>query len=289
MGTRSAILIILTQTLAVGPAFAGEAATHFSVFVPPNNDYSNRESTMVVTAMEDNTTVVITDTAEDGDDDDSRTETLNRGQSAFVRIRDGAVNDDARGKWDGDRFIIDANLPVTVMLATNSDWQHDWVPAAEGTMRGTEFFVFGIRNNWDIDVVAYEDDTQVEIYRINQSRLQSSGVTDIGGEPQLLVRQSLNAGEDLMAVHENVATDIIRRGDSYLVVTSKPSTMAYGAMGSVRNHRSSRDGGGYVPSSFGTTAGTHFYFPVPTNPGSGHEKEIHIVAAQDATTVTLRG
>ncbi|MEO1334014.1 MAG: hypothetical protein AAFV29_00155, partial [Myxococcota bacterium] len=89
-----------------GDAFAAEASTHFSIFVPPNNSNNGRHSALTITAHTDGTTVTVVDTDDDGDSDDSTTATLSRGQSIVIQIRDGAVNDDAGGVWDGDQFII---------------------------------------------------------------------------------------------------------------------------------------------------------------------------------------
>ncbi|MEM9073670.1 MAG: hypothetical protein AAGE52_34590 [Myxococcota bacterium] len=270
-------------------ALAGEASTHFSIFVPPNNNNVGRLSVLVVTAQADDTSVSIVDTDEDGDSDDSTSALLARGQSVVVRISDGAVNDDAGGVWDGDRFIIDSTRPVTAMLATRSDWQHDWVPSADGTMRGGEFFVYGVQNRWDIDVIAYEPGTQVEIYRVSTESVERSGVTRVELPGTLLLRQTLDAGVDLMAVHDRVGVDTVQRGHTYRVLTSRPTTVMFGSTESLGNRNNARDGGGYVPSEDGTTVGEHFFFPVPVNPRANHEREIRVVAGDRPATVVLNG
>jgi len=47
----------------------------------------------------------------------------------FVYVRDGAVNDDIGGAHDGDFFTVTSDWPVTVSMATDSDWQHDFSPS----------------------------------------------------------------------------------------------------------------------------------------------------------------
>lgn len=270
--------------LLASDASASQASTHFSIFVPPNDSNNGRHSTLIVTATSDDTTVSILDTDEDGDSDDSTSATLSRGQSIVVRIRDGAVNDGAGGVWDGDRFVIDADRPVTAMLSTRSDWQHDWVPSENSTMRGQEFFMWTPLNNWDVDVVAYEDDTTVEVYEVSTSAQNSSGTTSVELPGNLLLRQDLNAGQNLLTTLNRAGTNITRAGHTYRVVTSQPVTVMYGAF-----RQRNRDGGGQVPSEQGTTVGEHFYFAVPAEDWAQHEREIRIVAGNIAAEVTLRG
>lgn len=113
-------------------AALGDSATRFNVFVPPNNAYSSRRSILVVTNSSTFSNVVtIQDDATDGDDDDSVVVTLERGQSYITRISEGAVNDDFGGKMDGDYLHIVAANPVTVHMATQSNWQHDWAASTE--------------------------------------------------------------------------------------------------------------------------------------------------------------
>ncbi|MEO0815390.1 MAG: hypothetical protein AAFY60_21195, partial [Myxococcota bacterium] len=129
MTTRTFGIALAVLVAAPEWAAASEASTHFSIFVPPNNSNNGRHSALTITALSDATAVTVVDTDEDGDSDDSVSATLSRGQSIVVQIREGAVNDGAGGKWDGDRFIVDSDKPVTAMLSTRSEWQHDWAPA----------------------------------------------------------------------------------------------------------------------------------------------------------------
>ncbi len=283
-GFRWLVLIALGVMAELhAPAFASEASTHFSIFVPPNNDNNGRYSALTVTAHANGSSVTVTDTDEDGDSDDSVSATLDKGQSIVVRIREGAVNDGAGGKWDGDRFIIDSDLPVTAMLSTRSEWQHDWVPAEGNTMRGQEFFVWAPRPDWEIDVVAYEDSTSVEIYEISTVAQEGSGITTVALPGELVLRQSLDEGEDLLVSRNRAGTNITKAGHTYRVITSRPATVMYGSF-----YQRERDGGGYVPSENGTTVGTHFYFPVPAGKWTGHEREIRIVAGDQPANVVLR-
>jgi len=107
-----------------------DASTQFNVYVPPNN-IQGRDVLLIVTAVSAyDTTVSVVDDGADGDTDDTYlNRSLQRGQSQLVWLRDGGVNDDAGGKWDGDYFLVTANHPVVVQMATQSNWQHDWVPS----------------------------------------------------------------------------------------------------------------------------------------------------------------
>ena len=266
-------------------ASAGEASTHFSIFVPPNNDNNGRNSVLTVTAHSDNTSVDVTDTLEDGDSDDSYSGvTLNAGQSLVIRLRDGAINDDAGGDWEGDRLIVDSDKPVTAMLSTHSEWQHDWVPAEGGGMRGQEFFVWSPRADWELDAVAYEDNTLVEIYDVTTAAKSDSGTTSIALPGEIVLRQTINDGQDFLVGRNQSGVNITEAGHTYRVIASEPITLMFGSFFSRE-----RDGGGYVPSENGTTSGTHFYFPVPAGSWTQHEKEIRVVAGDTATSVTLRG
>jgi hypothetical protein len=126
-------------------AAIGNAATHFTVFAPPNNSNNGRHSMLIVTAQSSGTNgrtqVDIVDDGADGDSDDSYSVSLARGQSQVIYLRDGAINDDAGGVWDGDLFDVRSDAPVTVLLATRSDWEHDWVPGDNNRMLSQSFFI----------------------------------------------------------------------------------------------------------------------------------------------------
>jgi LruC domain-containing protein/uncharacterized repeat protein (TIGR01451 family) len=274
-----------------------KVANYFQVFVPPNNDANNRYSSIVVTALsgttDDPTVVNLVDDGADGDTDDSiNNAKLARGQSLVRYIRDGAVNDDTGGKWDGDYFIVNATKPVSVMFLTDSDWQHDWAPADNGLMRGTRFLLYTNRvsvSNRDVNVFAYEDGTRVELYDITNTAMVGSGITTVRERPASpMIASDLSEGEDLM-VRSGVGRDIFVPGRTYELVATRPVTVLFGAAGTTGTSSQARDGGGFVPGRSGTAADTDFYFSVPTDPGQLREQEIRVVAADDRVTATLWG
>lgn len=295
---RVVVWMIGLGVLLAGPPnvwAVGEAATTFQIYVPPNADYSFRRVMLVVTALSDLTSVNIVDDDADGDDDDSALGVqLSAGQSYVVRIADGAVNDDMGGgaKHDGDYFRINATLPVLVQMATNSGWQHDWVPAASHGSIGERFLIYSppLTSDGDLDLFAYQDETVVEVYDVTVSPTTSSGPTAVDlSAGALLLRATLQTGEDLNAVH-GVGLDLLDGGHTYMVLASKPVTALYGALGA--DHYSyntqARDGGGFVPASNGSAAGDLFYFRIPHDRGRQGEKELRVVA-YDSTEVVLDG
>jgi len=109
-----AAVFIIFDVGAPPPTARADASTQFNVFVPPNN-ITGRDVVLAVTAVNAGTTQIwIVDDSSDSDNDDSVTANLTQGQSQLVWMREGSVNDDAGGKWDGDYFIINANQPVVV-------------------------------------------------------------------------------------------------------------------------------------------------------------------------------
>ncbi|MEM9491463.1 MAG: hypothetical protein AAGC55_20120, partial [Myxococcota bacterium] len=278
----------LVVARGAGGALARESSTHVSVFVPPNNNFSDRQSMLVVTAHHDGTAVTITDTDEDGDSDDSQSVTLERGQSHIVRIKGGTINDGYGGKADGDRFIVDADQPVAIMIVTESYWQHDWVPSTEGGMRGREFFVWGAKDNLELDVIAYEDDTRIEVYDITATPT-SEGTAIVSLPGTLKIALTLAAGEDMLVHHGLTGADLIDKGRSYRVIANKAVTMQYGSLDSLNGSDNAVDGGGFVPSANGTTMGTHFYFPIVTDDHRTWARELRIVVGDQASDLTIRG
>lgn len=274
----------------------GNAATHFTVFAPPNNSNNGRHSMVIVTAQSNGiggqTRVEIVDDNADGDSDDSYTVDLSRGQSQVIYLRDGAVNDDAGGVWDGDLFDIRSNAPVTVMLATRSDWEHDWVPSDSNRMLGQSFFIMapdGTGSKRDVDVFAYSAATRVRITEISASATLATGRTQLsntGG--RVLLETTLGVGEDLM-VRRGLGIDLMSMGHTYLVEASEPVTVITGALETLGTGSQARDGGGFVPSANGASTGDLFYFTVPHDPGRRAEQEIRVVGYDASTTVTLNG
>lgn len=270
-------------------------STRFQVFVPPNNDQNGRWSSIVITALSGTaaapTLVDLIDDGADGDTDDSVSgAALVKGASLVRYIRDGAVNDDAGGVWDGDYLRVAADKPVAVMLVTDSDWQHDWAPADNGTLRGTAFYLYANKtsvSNRDIDVFAYENGTRVQLYDITDVARTTSGITTVrapGADP--LMSTDLDEGEDLI-VRRGLGRDVLVPGRTYLLMATKPVTCMFGAVGSLNPTNQARDGGGFVPGRNGEAQDTDFYFHIPTNPGALNEQELRVVAVDDGVTAVL--
>lgn len=235
----------------------------FSFLSPPNNDLVGRDVAIILTNVSPfATTVNLVDDAADGDSDDTvRNISLGRGQSYVRYLKDGAVNDDAGGKWDGDYFLVDSQDPVVVQMSTKSDWQWDFVPAENKTMRGQSFFIYSpstTSSQRDINLVAYEDDTEVYVLDITATPLNATGLTTVNlTSPVEVLKTTLNAGEDLIG-RNNLGIDILDPGRSYWIRASKGVTCQYGSL--VTN---GRDGGGFVPSENGFASGELFYFFIP--------------------------
>jgi uncharacterized repeat protein (TIGR01451 family) len=273
-------------TLLLLPKIAsatGEASTYFQIFVPPNADNSARVSSLIITAIYDNTTFQIVDDGMDGDTDDSVTGTLMAGQSYILYIKDNGVNDDIGGKHDGDYFIVTSSNLVFALQSTDSDWQHDWVPATNKTSKGQRFIIYASKvtsSNRDINVYAYEDSTEVTIKAIHSVLKTTTGYTTVDMNSNNVVTQrTLNVGEDIIFKYTN-GRDILTPGGTYLVESNKPITVQYGAL-----FGNERDGGGYVPSDNGSSSGDLFYFTVHTQ--STREQEIRIVSWDAANVVKL--
>lgn len=274
----------------------GNAATHFTVFVPPNDSNNGRYSMLIVTAQASGpsgrTHVDIIDDGADGDADDSYSVDLARGQSQIVYIKDGATNDDAGGRWDGDIFDVRSNAPVTVLLATRSDWEHDWVPGDNNRMLSQTFYIFspdGTGSKRDVNIFSYAAGTRVRITEISSTPTLATGATQLsstGG--RVMLETTLGEGEDLM-VRRGLGVDLLAMGHTYLVEASAPVTAITGALETLTGGSQARDGGGFVPSANGSSTGELFYFTVPHDPGRRAEQEIRIVGYDDATNVALQG
>lgn len=278
------ILVLKQEVQAVG-----EASTYFEIFVPPNNDAVGRDVCLIVTAIFDNTSFTITDDDMDGDADDSVTGVLQSGQSYVMYIRDNGVNDDAphRGesasKQDGDFFVVSSNNLILASQSTNSDWQHDWVPATNKSSKGKKFIIYSpptTFSNRDLNVFAYDDNTEVTVKKISWAAQTSTGYTNVDiAQSEVVMQQNINVGEDIIFYHTG-GRDLLEPGETYLVESNKDITAQYGAL-----WKNARDGGGYVPSANGTSSGELFYFAVPYQ--SAREQEIRIVAWDDNTEVDL--
>lgn len=283
---QTLLILALNSHLCWG---TGEPATYFNIFVPPNATVQNRDVCLIVTALYDSTSFQIIDDGMDGDTDDSKTGILMAGQSYILYIRDNGINDDAphsgesASKQDGDYFFIKSNKLVYASQSTNSDWQHDWVPAVNKSSLGQKFILYAPQissSKRDINVFAYEDTTLVTIQRISTVAKTTTGFTTVKyGSTNIVARQIINRGEDLIYKY-NVGRDVLNTGETYVIEASKPITCQYGAL-----YGNERDGGGYVPSANGSSSGSLFYFAVPYQ-ASG-EQEIRIVSWNQGNAITL--
>jgi len=284
------LYLLLITLFSFNSAFGtGEPSTYFNIFVPPNNNSVNRHVALIVTAIFDSTYIEIIDDDADGDSDDSYTGYLMAGQSYITNIKDNGVNDDAQYasggilKSDGDYFIITATKIVYASQSTDSDWQHDWVPATNRSSIGQKFVVYSPAtsySNRDLNVFAYSDSTTVTVRKISVTPTTTSGATNVDNSLQDFVMSvEIDIGEDIIHLFTD-GRDLLEPGETYIVESNKPITMQYGALWT-----NSRDGGGYVPSSNGSSSGELFYFAVRYQ--VSQEQEIRIVSWDDDNSVTL--
>ena len=267
----------------------GEPSTYFQIYVPPNSDAVQRNVCLIVTAIYDDTEFDIIDDGADGDTDDSKSGILKAGQSYILYIKDNGINDDARYasggvlKWDGDYFIVKSNKLVYASQSTNSDWQHDWVPSVDKSSIGQKFIVYApmiSSSNRDINVFAYQNNTVIDFYKISTQPKTNTGFTDVNSEsPVKVFSKTINVGQDLI-YNSAEGRDAMVSGETYMLIANKPVTMQYGAL-----FGNERDGGGYVPTSNGSSSGELMYFAVPYQ--AGGEQEIRIVSWDNANAVKL--
>lgn len=267
----------------------GEPSTYFNIYVPPNNESINRHVSLIVTAIYDSTYIEIIDDGMDGDTDDSYSGYLMANQSYILYIKDNGVNDDAAWasggsqKSDGDYFIINSDKLVYASQSTDSDWQYDWVPATNKSSKGKKFIIYSPNtsfSNRDLNVFAYEDQTTVTIKKISQIATTHTGTTAIDIDNVIIEsQQTINVGEDLI-YFLNDGRNILESGHTYMVEANKDVTVQYGAL-----FNNSRDGGGYVPSDNGSSAGELFYFTVPFD--GNKEQEIRFISWDNANAVSL--
>lgn len=262
---------------------AGGAGTKFQMYVPPVNENNNRYVCLVVTSFSDSNAVVITDDNADGDNDDSWSGKLARGQSYVLYMKDGAINDDAGGKWDGDYFTVTSGKPVIVYQSVDSDWEHDFIPSDNGTMTGNTFFIYvntSPFSNRDINVFTYFDSTNVRINDISVSGSNTTGLTSVNPLPNnnLLVNTTLNINQDLLYT-SSTGRNLLNNGKSYMITTSKPVSVQYGSL-----YTNTREAGSYVPGRTGSTLDTLFYFNIP----SDYKKEQELRVASYSNNVTLK-
>lgn len=285
------IFIILLAWVAFSTTLiaGGAPSTYFNIYLPPNNDPVQRNVALIVTAIYDETTFTITDDDADGDNDDTVTGTLSAGQSYVLYIKDNGINDDAQYasggvlKRDGDYFIINSSKLVFASMSTDSDWQHDFVPSVNKTSLGGKFIIYAPKitsSKRDLNVFAFEDNTTITISKISSVPTTATGYTNIDIDAKTIVKQrTINRGQDIIH-HFQDGRDVMETGATYMIESNKPVSVQYGALWA-----NARDGGGYVPSSNGSSSGDLFYFAVPYQ--SNGEQEIRIVSWDDNNAVTL--
>jgi len=266
-----------------------EPSTYFNVYVPPNNDAVKRNIALIITAVSDRTSFSILDDNMDGDDDDTTTGMLMAGQSYILYIKDNGINDDALYASggtlarNGDYFIINSDKLIYASISTDSDWQHDFVPAINKKKVGQKFYIYSPKissSPRDLNVFAYEENTNVSINKISTIPTTQSGYTNISLENKtLVVQKTINPGQDII-YHSTEGRDIMKTGGTYLIESNKNISVQYGALWG-----NARDGGAYVPSSNGSGSGELFYFSVPYQ--ANGEQEIRIVSWDDNNQVEL--
>jgi hypothetical protein len=274
------LIIFLVLIGLPGLAFcSGEAATYFNIYVPPSNEVEDMDVALIVTAIDDSTFFNINDTGEDGDTDDSASGMLMAGQSYILYLRDNGVNDDAphagedSAKQDGDHFIITGNKLLLVSEANNADYQHNWLPATNGTGTGQKFYFFANKTSFspnDINVMAYEDSTFVAVSKISTAATLGQGFTNINLNTSTpVISRMLSPGQDLIYYYTD-GRDALQSGQTYMITSNKNVSVQYGAL-----FTDERDGGGYVPSANGTCAGSLFYLTAPFQDSAQQEIRMH--------------
>jgi uncharacterized repeat protein (TIGR01451 family) len=257
--------------------------------VPPNNEAVKRNVSLIVTAVSDSTSFSITDDDMDGDNDDNVSGLLMAGQSYVLYIKDNGINDDALYASggiltrDGDYYIINSNKLIYASMSTDSDWQHDFVPAVNKKSIGQKFYVYAPKvtsSLRDLNVFAYEPSTTISIYKISTIPTTQTGYTNISlANKQLVVQKTINPGQDIIHYFSE-GRDVMESGGTYLIESNKDVSVQYGALWG-----NARDGGGYVPSNNGNGSGELFYFAVPYQVNG--EQEIRIASWDDANAVEL--
>ncbi|MBL7935936.1 MAG: HYR domain-containing protein [Bacteroidia bacterium] len=286
---KKLIILALLNLFFLRTFATGEPSTYFNIFVPPNNDAVGRNVCLIITAIYDSTAFTIVDDGMDGDTDDSKTGILMAGQSYILYIKDNGINDDASGastgvlKQDGDYFIITSDKLVFASQSTDSDWQHDWLPSVNKKSTGEKFIIYAPKISSslrDVNVFTYSDSTLVKIKKISTIAKTTTGFTSVSiNTATTIATFSLNIGEDIIYKYA-YGRNTLQTGETYLIESSKPITVQYGAL-----YVNERDGGGYVPSSNGSSAGELFYFGVPYQ--AVGEQEIRIVSWDNTNAVTL--
>ncbi|HWB62908.1 MAG TPA: T9SS type A sorting domain-containing protein, partial [Chitinophagales bacterium] len=185
---------------------------------------------------------------------------------------------------DGDHFIVTADKLILVSEANSSDFQHNWLPATNKTAKGTKFYLFSNKTQLslnDINVMAYDDATTVQVTKISKSPTLQQGYTNIDfAHDTVVFRKTISPGKDLIYYYSN-GKDVLQPGETYMITSNKEVTIQYGAL-YTREH----DGGGYVPSANGSSSGALFYFTVPFEDSA--QQEIRITSWSDNNNIQLQ-
>jgi len=271
----------------------GDAATHFQVFVPPNN-VPGRDVSVAITAVSGGTTTVaLLDDGLDGDTDDTVSDiVLRQGETYVMYPREGSVNDDAGGKQDGDYYTITSDQPVVALVSTDSNWQHDWAPSDGRSSRGTSFFLWSPPTSGqpaDLDVFSYVDGTRITIEDVTTSPTTSTGITQVDlSNGTIVLDTTLDEGEDLHR-RFGLGVDLFEEGHTYWIRASEAVTVQAGHLDTLDGANQARDGGGFVPGVSGGAFADLYYLSIPHNPGRTSEKELRAVAWEDYAEVSLYG
>jgi hypothetical protein len=270
-------------TLLVLPGLlwaSGQTSTKYNVYVPPNDANNTRDASLIVTAMQDSTQVSIIDDSSDGDDDDSWNGALRQGESYFIKIREGAINDDYGGKMDGDFIKVIANKPVTVlnMTTNNTYWMYDFVPSNNKVV-GTDFYLYNpMTHNLYYSLFAFYGGTDVRIIDITSAVKTTSGLVTVRADSLGTTAKVLLSGG------QNTGIRTLASGRVLHVVSSRNIAVEYGAL--QLDNGNSRDGAAYVPSENGSKMGQNFYFVIP---GADIERELRIVSYTSNAQVNVYG
>lgn len=276
-------------------AYAGNLAREFNIYVPPQTEYAERISMVVVTAVVGDgrpTEVNIIDrylSDVDPDSDDTvRNIILSEGQSYVLYLKEGSVNDSYGGTLDGDYFRINGSHRIQVAIMTASNWEYDYLPPywhSDGTV---DFYVFvpysSHVSDWRLNVMSYADGANVLVEDITEVRKTDSGYSSVVPVGTGEVRWSgvLNRGEDLLAVKGQNVLNYTHSGRTYHVHADDSVTVMVGSLG---QSNSGRDGGCYVMNVNGRNTGREFYMYLPDN--YNNEKEIKINTYSESATFNL--
>jgi len=276
------ILLFITLFLA-GEVMASGVGSKFQLYVPPNAANTNREVAVMITAIYDSTKINLIDDNADGDNDDSYSGLLRLGETYIRYIKDGTVNDDAGGKWDGDYFVLESNKPVIFGQFVKGDNAQDFAISDNGTMKGTVFYLYtpqSVASKRDLNVFAYEDNTQITLKDITVSAQNTTGTAKVNlNSTKIKFTTTLNTKQDLIEIKTN-GRNALDNGKTYLLTSNKPVTVQIGSL-----YQSTRHSGSYVPGISGSTLDNFFYFSIP-NEKKG-EQELKISSYNNNVNVKL--